>query len=87
MAGTKFVLDEEKVLREGKYDLDAMYRFIDEVAKKAQLQKIAKITMFSRARTTWRILGFSFSIICQSASGSPQISSAGLGWTMMGRTI
>ena len=42
MVGTKFVLDEEKVLREQKYDLDAMYRVIDEIAQKAQLKKLAK---------------------------------------------
>lgn len=42
MVGTRFVLDEEKVLREQKYDLEAMYRVVDEVAKKAQLKKIAK---------------------------------------------
>ena len=42
MVGTRFVLDEEKVLREQKYDLEAMYLVVDEVAKKAQLKKIAK---------------------------------------------
>lgn len=42
MVGTRFVLDEEKVLREQKYDLEAMYRVIDEIAQKAQLKKITK---------------------------------------------
>ena len=42
MVGTRFVLDEEKILQEQKYDLDAMYRVIDEIAQKAQLKKLAK---------------------------------------------
>lgn len=40
---TRFELDEEKILREKEYDLDAIYRAIDEVAtKRAKLTKIGK---------------------------------------------
>lgn len=42
MTGTRFELDEEKILREKKYDLDAIYEIIDRVAKRAELTKKSK---------------------------------------------
>lgn len=44
MLGTRIVIDEEKVLREGEYDLDKMYALIDELAKKCDLIKKDKHT-------------------------------------------
>ena len=35
----KIVLDEEKILREGKYKLDELYAYLDEIAKEADLIK------------------------------------------------
>ena len=34
------MLDEEKILRENKYDLDKMYQLIDEIAAESGLIKI-----------------------------------------------
>lgn len=43
MLGTKFILDEEKIEREGKYDLDRIYELIEQIATtRAKLTKIAK---------------------------------------------
>ena len=43
MFGTRFELDEEKILREDKYDLDKMYELIEEMAtKRAGLTKVSK---------------------------------------------
>ena len=43
MLGTKFILEEEKILREGKYDLDKIYELIEQIATtRAKLTKIAK---------------------------------------------
>ena len=43
MFGTRFELDEEKILREGKYDLEAMYARIEEVATtRAKMTKVSK---------------------------------------------
>ena len=43
MRGTKFTLDEEKILRDGEYDLDSIYETIEEIAtKRAKLTKVAK---------------------------------------------
>lgn len=43
MFGTRFELDEEKILRENKYDLDKMYKAIEEMAtKRAGLTKVSK---------------------------------------------
>lgn len=44
LLGTHFVLDEEKILREGKYDLEKMYQAIEELAKECGLIKIDKNT-------------------------------------------
>ena len=44
LLGTRFVLDEEKILRENKYDLDKMYAKIEEMAKECGLIKIDKNT-------------------------------------------
>ena len=35
----RIVLDEEKILREGKYKLDELYAYLDEIAKEADLTK------------------------------------------------
>ena len=40
----RIVLDEEKVLREGKYKLDELYAYLDETAKTAKLTKQDKYT-------------------------------------------
>ena len=37
--GVRIVLDEEKILREGKYKLDELYAYLDEIAKEADLTK------------------------------------------------
>ncbi len=42
LLGTSFVLDEEKILREGRYDLDDVYKTIEEIALKCQMIKIDK---------------------------------------------
>lgn len=42
LLGTRIVLDEEKILREGKYDLEDMYAKIDEFAKESGMIKINK---------------------------------------------
>ncbi|KGI55302.1 hypothetical protein [Campylobacter sp. MIT 97-5078] len=40
--GLKIVLDEEKVLREGKYKLEDLYKYLDEVALEAELIRLDK---------------------------------------------
>ncbi|MGX2984851.1 hypothetical protein ACWIWK_05220 [Helicobacter sp. 23-1048] len=35
----RIVLDEEKILREGKYKLEDLYAYLDEIAKEADLIK------------------------------------------------
>ena len=42
LLGTKIVLDEEKILKEGKYNLENMYKTIDEFAKESGMIKIDK---------------------------------------------
>lgn len=44
MLGTRIVIDEEKVLREGEYDLDKMYALIDKLAKDSGMIKKDKHT-------------------------------------------
>ena len=44
LLGTRIVLDEEKILREGKYNLDEMYKLIDEIAAESGLIKVDKHT-------------------------------------------
>ena len=44
LLGTHFVLDEEKILREKKYDLEKMYQTIDKIAKRSGMIKIDKNT-------------------------------------------
>lgn len=44
MLGTRIVLDEEKILREGKYKLDELYAFIDNAAAESKLIKQDKYT-------------------------------------------
>lgn len=44
LLGTHFELDEEKILREGKYDLAKMYQVIEEIAADSGLIKIDKHT-------------------------------------------
>lgn len=48
LLGTRIVLDEEKILREERYDLEAMYRLIDKLAKESGLIKIDKYTYHCR---------------------------------------
>jgi len=40
--GIRIVMDEEKILREDKYDLDKIYQAIDEIAQFAKMKKIDK---------------------------------------------
>lgn len=47
MLSTKIVLDEEKILREGKYKLDELYAYLDEMAQHAGLIKQDKHTYLS----------------------------------------
>lgn len=44
LLGTYFVLDEEKILRENKYDLEKIYKAIDEIAEHSGMIKIDKNT-------------------------------------------
>ncbi|MDA3054696.1 MULTISPECIES: hypothetical protein [unclassified Campylobacter] len=39
LMGTRFVLDEEKILREGKYRPKTLYAQIDKIAKECNMQK------------------------------------------------
>ena len=48
MLGTKIVLDEEKIINEGKYDLQEIYRKIDELASENYLIKKDKYTYFAK---------------------------------------
>ena len=41
--GTKIVLDEEKIMKEGKYNLEELYKEIDEMAVDAGLIKKDKL--------------------------------------------
>ncbi len=42
--GTRIVLDEEKIKREGKYNLEKIYKNIDEIAEESGLIKKNKYT-------------------------------------------
>ena len=44
LLGTRFELDEEKILREGKYDLEDIYACIEKIAAKSGMIKINKNT-------------------------------------------
>lgn len=44
LKSVRIVLDEEKILREGKYKLEDLYAYLDEIAKKAHLKKQDKFT-------------------------------------------
>ena len=46
--GVRIVLDEEKILREGKYKLDELYAYLDEIAKEADLTKQDKYTYIGK---------------------------------------
>ncbi|PIE74184.1 MAG: hypothetical protein CSA19_01060 [Deltaproteobacteria bacterium] len=46
--GTKIILDEEKILREGKYDLERIYEVIDDLAEQLTLVKTDKHTYMTR---------------------------------------
>lgn len=48
LLGTRIVLDEEKILKEGQYDLDKLYQLIDELAAESGLIKIDKHTYHCR---------------------------------------
>lgn len=43
----RIVLDEEKILREGKYKLEELYAYLDEIAQKAKLTKQDKYNYLS----------------------------------------
>ena len=44
----RIVLDEEKILREGKYKLDELYAYLDEIAAKSKLTKQDKYTYIGK---------------------------------------
>ena len=44
----RIVLDEEKILREGKYKLEDLYAYLDEIAKEAKLHKRDKYTYVAK---------------------------------------
>ncbi|WP_297942279.1 hypothetical protein [uncultured Campylobacter sp.] len=44
MKGSKIVLDEDKILREGKYNLAKVYQAIDRLARECNLVKKDKFT-------------------------------------------
>ncbi|MCR2124156.1 hypothetical protein CUPS3778_03790 [Campylobacter upsaliensis] len=44
LLGTHFILDEEKILKEDKYDLEKIYKAIDEMAEHSEMVKIDKNT-------------------------------------------
>ncbi|MDA3052421.1 hypothetical protein OFO01_03055 [Campylobacter sp. JMF_01 NE2] len=47
LMGTRFVLDEEKILREGKYRPETLYAQIDKIAAKCNMQKADKNTYYA----------------------------------------
>ncbi|MDA3078187.1 hypothetical protein OFO07_04515 [Campylobacter sp. JMF_06 NA1] len=47
LMGTRFVLDEEKILREGKYRPETLYAQIDKIAKECNMQKADKNTYYA----------------------------------------
>ncbi len=47
MRSVRIVLNEEKILREGKYKLDELYAYLDEIAQKSRLTKQDKFTYLS----------------------------------------
>jgi len=44
----KIVMDEEKIIREDKYDLDEMYQIIDEIAELTNMKKLNKYYYISK---------------------------------------
>lgn len=51
LLGTRIVIDEEKVLREGKYDLKEIYELIDEMARDSGMIKKDKHTYLCRGNS------------------------------------
>ncbi|MDA3048529.1 hypothetical protein [Campylobacter sp. JMF_08 NE1] len=47
LMGTRFVLDEEKILREGKYRPETLYAQIDKIAAECNMQKQDKNTYYA----------------------------------------
>ena len=48
LLGTKIIIDEEKVLREKKYELDSIYQYLDNLAEKCNLIRIDKNTYHAK---------------------------------------
>jgi len=48
LLGMKIVIDEEKVLREKKYNLSAIYEYLDELGKQCDLIRIDKNTFHAK---------------------------------------
>jgi len=46
--GIRIVMDEEKILKEDKYELDEIYRIIDNIAEYTQMKKIDKYYYISQ---------------------------------------
>ena len=46
--GTKIVLDEDKIIKDGIYDLDKIYDYMDKLAQEYNLTKIDKYTFLTQ---------------------------------------
>ena len=75
--GTRIVMDEDKIRREGKYDLDKVYQNIDELAEYAGLIKKNKYVGFE-LDTSYKLitsnLPCNHSAIYQSIIGNGKVS-------------
>ena len=57
MLGTKIILDEDKILREGKYNLAKAYQAIDRFAQEYTLYNLmSTLNTIERERISLRIL-------------------------------
>jgi|GEM_PF-715361 len=54
--GIRIVMDEEKILKEDKYDLEKMYKAIDDIAMYSEMKKIDKYYYVSM-NNSWVDLG------------------------------
>ncbi|RBQ27623.1 hypothetical protein [Arcobacter sp. CECT 9188] len=59
--GIKIVMDEEKILREGKYTLEEIYKNIDDLAKFSRMKKIDKYNYVSKNDTPSDLGCFAYS--------------------------
>lgn len=59
--GIKIVMDEEKILREGKYTLEEIYKNIDDLAEFSRMKKIDKYNYVSKNDTPSDLGCFAYS--------------------------